>query len=52
MKRLCDRKAEVRQFSPGDQVLALLPVVSSLFQTKFLCPFTVLRKLSTLNYLI
>ena len=29
MKRLYDRKAEVCQFSPGDQVLALLPVVSS-----------------------
>lgn len=52
MKRLYDRKAEVRQFSPGDQVLALLPVVSSPFQAKFLGPFTVLRKLSDLNYLI
>ena len=52
VKRLYDRKAEVRQFSPGDQVLALLPVVSSPFQAKFLGPFNVLHKLSDLNYLI
>ncbi len=47
-----DKKAERRQFSPGDQVLALLPVVSSPFQAKFHGPFTVLRQVSELNYLL
>lgn len=32
MKHLHDRKAEIHQFSPGDQVLALLPLVGSPFQ--------------------
>uniref|UniRef100_A0A3B3R2R2 Gypsy retrotransposon integrase-like protein 1 n=1 Tax=Paramormyrops kingsleyae TaxID=1676925 RepID=A0A3B3R2R2_9TELE len=52
MKRLYDRRAERRQFAPGDQVLALLPLVSSPFQAKFSGPFTVLRKVSEVNYFI
>lgn len=52
MKRLYDRKAEVRQFCPGDQVLALLPVIGSPFQAKFHGLFTVLRQTSDLNYLL
>ncbi|XP_027894500.1 uncharacterized protein LOC114157600 [Xiphophorus couchianus] len=52
MKRIYDRKVEHRCFSPGDRVLALLPVVSSPFQAKFTGPFTVLRKLSDQNYLL
>ena len=59
MKRLYDRKAEQQQLSPGDQVLALLPVVialfpvvSSPFQAKFTDLFTVLRQLSDQNYLL
>lgn len=52
MKRLYDRKAEQRRFSPGDQVLALLPIVSSPFQAKFTGLFTVLRQLSDQNYLL
>ena len=51
-KRLYDRKSEQRQFSPGDQVLALLPVVSSPFQAKFTGPFTVLHQLSDQNDLL
>ena len=52
MKNIHDRKAKTRNFSPGDQVLALLPLVCSLFQAKFHGPFTVLRKLSEQNYLL
>ena len=52
MKRLYDRKAEQHQFSPGDRVLALLPMVTSPFQAKFTGPFTVLRQVSEQNYLL
>lgn len=52
MKYLYDKKSEKRQFSEGDQVLALLPVVGSPFQAKFVGPYTVVRQLSELNYLI
>ena len=52
VKRLYDRKAEQHQFSPGDRVLALLPMVTSPFQAKFTGPFTVLRQVSEQNYLL
>lgn len=35
MKGLFERRAKKGVFSPGDQVLALLPLVGSLFQAKF-----------------
>uniref|UniRef100_A0A3B5QLU2 Gypsy retrotransposon integrase-like protein 1 n=1 Tax=Xiphophorus maculatus TaxID=8083 RepID=A0A3B5QLU2_XIPMA len=52
MKCLYDKKAEHRVFLSGDQVLALLPVVTSPFQAKFSGPHTVLKQLSDQNYLI
>lgn len=52
MKRLFDRRTELRSFQSGDQVLALLPIVGSPFQAKFAGPYTVARKISDLNYLI
>jgi transposase InsO family protein len=52
MKRLYDRISEQRTFSPGDQVLALLPLVGSPFQAKFTGPHTVVKKVSDQNYLI
>ncbi len=52
MKQLFDHRAEVRVFQPGDQVLAFVPVVGSPFQVKFVGPYTVLRQVSDLNYLI
>ena len=52
MKQLYDRRSERRQFGEGDQVLALLPIVGSPFQAKFMGPYTVERQLSELNYLI
>lgn len=52
MKRLFDRRAECRELSPGDQVLALLPIVGSPFQAKFTGPYSVVRKVSDLNYVV
>ena len=47
-----DRRAERHVFSPGDQVLALMPLVSSPFQAKFMGPYTVIKQLSDQNYVI
>ena len=52
MKTLCDRKAVVRVFSPGDQVLALLPIRGSPFEAKYLGPYTVNRQVSDTNYVV
>lgn len=52
MKTVYDRRAERCQFSPGDQVLALTPVVSSPFQAKFSGLYTVERQASEQNYFI
>ncbi len=52
MKRLFDRRTELHEFSPGDQVLVLLPTIGSPFQAKFSGPYLVLKKISELNYLL
>ncbi|KAG1933868.1 gag-pol fusion protein [Pimephales promelas] len=52
MKSWYDRRAEQRVFSPGDQVLALLPIAGSPFLAKFTGPYTVIRQVSDLNYLV
>lgn len=39
-------------FLPGDQVLALLPIVTSSFQATFSGPYSVVKKLADQNYLI
>ncbi len=41
MQRLFGRKVQARSFQVGDQVLALLPVLSSPFQAKFTGPYTI-----------
>ncbi len=46
MKSWYDRSAERRTFSPGDQVLALFPVVSSPFQAKFAGPYSIVKQVS------
>ena len=48
LKMLFDRRAEPRQFSPEDQVLALLPIVGSPLQATFSGPCTVVCQLSDL----
>lgn len=50
-KHLYDHNPENRVFSPGDQVLALLPIVSSPFQAKF-TGHTVLKRISEQYYII
>lgn len=52
MKKLYDRQVEKRVFLPGDQVFALLPIVSSPFQAKFSGPYSVVKKVSDQNYVI
>uniref|UniRef100_A0A3B4ZKQ1 Gypsy retrotransposon integrase-like protein 1 n=1 Tax=Stegastes partitus TaxID=144197 RepID=A0A3B4ZKQ1_9TELE len=52
MKNIYDRHTERHEFSPGDQVLMLRPVVGSPFQAKYTGPCTVAEKISDLNYLI
>lgn len=47
MKKLYDRRTERQDFwCPGVRVLALLPIIGSLFQAKFSGPHTVIKKLS------
>uniref|UniRef100_A0A674E7Q6 Gypsy retrotransposon integrase-like protein 1 n=1 Tax=Salmo trutta TaxID=8032 RepID=A0A674E7Q6_SALTR len=52
MKGIFDRRTEPRHFSPGDQVLALLPIIGSPFQAKFQGPYTVVRQYTEQNYLV
>ncbi|KAL2103191.1 hypothetical protein ACEWY4_000059 [Coilia grayii] len=52
MQRLFNRKAVARCFEKGDQVLALLPVISSPFQARFAGPYTIVKCLSDRNYLL
>ena len=52
MKRLFDRGAAERVFSPGDQILALLPLQGAPFKARFSGPYTVVRKVTELDYLV
>lgn len=52
MKRNYDRKAEARVFSPGDQVVALLPIPGSPFGAKYSGPYSVVRQVSETNYVV
>lgn len=52
MKAQYDRRAERHVFSPGDQVLALKPLVCSPFQARFSGPYMVKERVSDLNYLL
>lgn len=48
-QRLYNRGAKVRQFSPGDKVLVLLPSSNSKLLTKWQGPFVVTREWGTTN---
>ncbi|TWW71146.1 hypothetical protein D4764_17G0006290 [Takifugu flavidus] len=52
MKHRFDSKAEMCMFSPGDRVLALLPIPSSPFEARFSGPYTIKRKTSDTDYLL
>lgn len=52
MQRLFDRKVKFREFQVGDQVLAVLPVLTSPFQARFMGPYTIAKCFSNNNYLL
>jgi hypothetical protein len=45
-----DRNTRKRHFSPGDEVLVLLPTESSKMTATWKGPFRIVRKLSDVNY--
>ena len=52
MKKVFDRHAESRLFSPGDRVVALLPIPCSPFRARFSGPYTVVRQVTEQDYVI
>ncbi len=52
MQQHFDRKAKLREFQVGDQVLALLPLPANPFQAKFTGPYSVVKRFSNNNYLL
>lgn len=52
MKKQYDRKAVSRHFTPGDQVMVLLPVPGSTLQAHYAGPYRVERRVDDLNYAI
>nr|XP_024655059.1 uncharacterized protein LOC112430808 [Maylandia zebra] len=49
-QRLYDRGARLRQFSPGDKVLVLLPTSSSKLLAKWQGPFVITRRVGDVDY--
>ena len=47
-----DKKAKMRSFKPGDEVLVLLPYTCNSLQAKFFGPYKVLEKLGPVDYRI
>ena len=52
MKARYDKKAAIRKFEPGDQVLALLPIPGKPLQARYSGPYIIKEKLSDLNYIL
>lgn len=52
MKCWIDKRAEMRSFKPGDQVLLLLPVPGSTLQARYSGPYTAKEKVNDRNYII
>ncbi|KAL0153953.1 hypothetical protein M9458_050710 [Cirrhinus mrigala] len=52
MKDRFEIKSVKRDFSPGDQVLVLLPTPGSILQAKFAGPYLIERKLNETNYVV
>ena len=52
MKSHYDEKELDRNFEPGDQVLALLPIPGKPLQARYYGPYTVHKKLSDVNYIV
>ena len=47
-----DQKTDVPKFVPGDKVLLLLPIPNDALKAKYHGPYTVHKKVSSLNYII
>ena len=52
MKQNFDKNTKERSFKSEDKVLALLPIPGRPFQARYVCPYTVEKKASDLNYII
>ncbi|KAL2082452.1 hypothetical protein ACEWY4_022270 [Coilia grayii] len=52
MKHQYDRKAVVRSFSVGDQVLVLMPMRGEGLGTRFCGPYSIVKKVSDRNYVV
>ena len=52
MKLRYDENSQDRNFEPGDNVLALLPIPGKPLQARYYGPYTVDKKLSDVNYIV
>ena len=52
MKKVYDRKTKLTNFKVGDKVLLFLPVYKFPFQNKYEGPYTIIKKVSDLSYII
>ena len=52
MKARYDKRSVERKFSPGEKVLALLPIPGRPLQARYFGPYEVERKVSDLNYIL
>ena len=52
MKVWYDKKARLRSFSPGDEVLVLLPVSGNTLQARYQGPYMVKKKVSDVDYVV
>ena len=52
MKTRYDKKSVERKFSPGDKVLALLPIPGRPLQARYFGPYDVDKRVSDLNYIL
>ncbi len=52
MKVWYNRKASTRSFDVGDQVLILFPVIGSPLEARFSGPYTVVKKVGNLDYVV
>ena len=52
MKQRYDKNAVVREFTPGDQAMVLLPILGSALQARYSGPYRVERRVGDVNYVI
>ena len=52
MKTRYDQNTTERNFEEGDQVLALLPIPGRPLQARYFGPYTVIKKVSEVNYIV